>query len=169
VVSVKFIFKVIFFMIFFNLAAFFIAYTGFFPNTIYGDVMYSDSLDNPNELPTAEGMFMNLVTNTNGGIANFSVPILGEVTLTFAGVIGLFTAVGAVIAIATHSMIPIVTALIGIMFTVMYSNSKSLFDAMITDLGGAAQYLMLIFGVGMLIMIILTIMDYAAGQHTTGG
>lgn len=156
----KKIFLFLFFMIFFNIAAFAVSSMNIFPYSIYGDATHYD-LSNSDDLPTAEIMFQRLVTNTNGSVAKFM-----GVELTFSTVILGMATLGGIIAIATKSMTPFVVGLIGSLFVLMYSNSRLIFDQITGNLGGSVQYLVLMIGVGVLILFVITAMDYAAGQSS---
>lgn len=156
----KKIFLFLFFMIFFNIAAFAVSSMNIFPHSIYGDATHYD-LSDSDDLPTAETVFQRLVTNTGGDIAEFM-----GVELTFSAVILGMATLGGIIAVATKSMIPFVVGLIGSLFVLMYSNSRSIFDQIMGNLGGSVQYLVLMIGVGVLLLFVITAMDYAAGQSS---
>lgn len=154
----KKIFIILLWMIFFNVATFAVAALHIFPYSLWGDAT-TYGLDDPNELPTPEQLFERLVTNTNGSIAK----LLGQ-ELRFNHIIVAMAGIGAIVAIATTSMAPFVVGLVGSLFVLMYSNSKTVFDQIASNLGGVTFYIILMIGLGILILFILTAMDYAAGQ-----
>ncbi len=158
------IYKFILFLLFFNMACFFVASTAFFPNTFYGDIVVSDTYDitDPDNLPTPEEMFENFITNTaTGEVASFA----GN-QLTFGYVMGGLILVGLGASFLTKSTTPIAFMLIGLLFTTMWANSKTVLDSLTSNMGGSIQYLLLMFGVGVLILFVITIIDMASGQRS---
>ena len=163
----KFLFKVILFMVFFNLAAFFVAYTNFFDTTIYGDItVYGDDLSNPDNLPSAETIINRIMLN--GGDTVVLVPYL-ELELTWGVLMGSIMGITIALGAITRSPVIVTLGLISTMFLFIYNNSKNSLTAITQNMDVGAQYLVLMLGVGMLIIIVLTIMDYAAGQRSSGG
>jgi len=152
--------------VFFNLAAFFVAYTNFFDTTIYGDITTYGDLSDPNSLPSAETMINRIMLN--GGDTVVLVPIL-ELELTWGVLMGSIMAITIALGAITRSPVIITLGLISTMFLFIYNNSKNSLAAITQNMDVGAQYLVLMLGVGMLIIIVLTIMDYAAGQRSSGG
>lgn len=158
----KFIFKIILFAIFFNISAVMIASTNFFPNTLYGDATtYGLDPEHPETNPTPEVMFTRLITNSNGEAAT-----LWGVTLTFSAIMGTIALLAIGAAIATKSTTPVALGLVGVLFTVMYANSKNSFDSIMANLDSVTWYLGLMVGLGVLIMFVIALMDYASGQRS---
>jgi len=144
------------FMIFFNIAAMFIAYTDFFPNTLYGDTL---GVGEPADMKTAESVF----TTLSGGATLFGYElsfavIMGGLILFSVGV-GIFSKSG---------VIGLAMGLIGFLFVTMWTNSKQALDSITANMDSSVSYLILMVGVGILIMFVITLMDYAAGQRSAG-
>lgn len=155
----KKIFLIVLFMVFFNISAFLVASVGIFPNTLYGDAFYN--IEDTETLPTEQEMFGRLLENTY----TERYELLG-ISLGFWEIMSALAVASIAIAIATKSTAPIAIALVGVMFGVMYMNSRSLFDQITGGLDGSVQYLVLMVGVGILILFVITAMDYAAGQSS---
>lgn len=162
--NMKFFFMVILFVVFFNISAFLIAATGFFPATLYGDVVTYD-LNDPDNLPSPETMLNRLITN--GGDVIKIVP--GVFELRWDVLMGSIVAITIALGALTRSTIPVTLGLITTMFLFIYNNSKNTLSAMTQSMDATVQYIVLMLAVGILIIIVLTIMDYAAGQHSSGG
>jgi hypothetical protein len=149
------------FAIFFNMAMFFIASTGFFPYTFYGDAT-TYNLDDPENLPTPEEMFTRLITNANGEVAQFA-----GLTLTYSTIMGTLIIIGLGASFLAQSTTPLALMLIGSLFTLMWANSKRVIDALAGNLDSSVNYLVLMFAVGVLIIFVITIIDMASGQKST--
>ena len=115
----KTIYKFLYFAIFFNISAFLIAATGFFPaGCLYGDIT-TYNLEDPDSLPTPEQMFTKLVTNPSGQVAKlFGQPI------TFYHIIGIILLFTAASLVVKRSTTTLALGLIGVMYVIMWSNSK---------------------------------------------
>lgn len=161
------------FAIFLNIAIFFIASTGFFPYTLYGDATTFDvddpefDINDPDKLPSADEMFTRLITNSvTGDVASFGIGSF-SITLTFgllmAGIVGLSIAIG----IATKTSNGVSLLIVGLLFTVMWANSKRIIDSIVTGLDSSVNYLILIFLVGVMISFVILIYDTASGQKST--
>lgn len=153
-------FAFIIFMVMFNIAAFMIAATGFFPYSIYGDATNNYDIDDPDNLRSPEEMFDKIVLNSEQEV----VQIAPGYNLTFgvlmASIVGITILVGAI----TRSTIPVTLGIISTMFLFMYNNSKTAFDQILDHLDASAGYIGLMLGLGMLMLCVIVIMDYAAGQ-----
>jgi hypothetical protein len=160
--TLRLIFKILIFFIFFNMGLFFIASTNFFPYTFYGDAT-TYGLDDPDNLPTPDEMFTRLITNSVTG----EVASIGDVQLTFGWIMGGLIIAGLGASYLTHSTQPIALMLIGSLFTAMWANSKRVLDAVASGMGSAVQYLVLMFAVGVLILFVITLVDMASGQKST--
>lgn len=160
----KFFFKIILFMIFFNVACFFVAFTQFFPNTIYGDIfVYGNDLSNPASLPTAETVFNRIIMN---GGETFK---LAGYEITWSVLMGSIVAITILVGALTRSTIVVTIGLISTMFLFIYNNSKNSLQSITQNMDVSAQYFVLMLSLGVLIIIIITIMDYASGQQSSGG
>ena len=159
----KLLFKIILFLIFFQIATFFVAYSNFFPNTIYGDVTSYGDLSDPSSLPTAEVMFNRIVLN-----AGETVEILPRIELTWGVLMGSIVLITIGLGALTRSPIIVTLGLISTMFLFMYNNSKDSIAGITQNMDVSVQYFVLMIGIGILVVIILTIMDYASGQHSGG-
>jgi len=154
-------FKIVIFMVMFNIAAFMIASTGFFPNTIYGDTFeYVDdvNLDDPDNLETPDDMIEQIILNAGEKIVIVGVEITYDIIL--ASIITITIILGAI----TRQTTPITLGLIATMFFFMYINSKRAFDQILDNMDSHAGYVGLMLGLGILILVVIVIMDYAAGQ-----
>ena len=157
------------FAIFLNIAIFFIASTGFFPHTFYGDATTFDiddpeyDINNPDKLPSADIMFTRLITNSvTGDVAN----IFGY-TLTFPILMASIVAISILIGVATKATTGVSLMIVGLMFTVMWANSKCIIDSLTTGLDTSINYLILIFLLGVMISFVILIYDTASGQKST--
>ncbi len=146
-------------MVFFNIAAFAIAATGFFPYTFYGDAVYRD-IDDPDSLLSPEEMLNQIMLNADGEVAT-----IAGVEITFAVLLGSIVSITILIGAVTKSTVPITMGLIVTLFFFMYINSKNVFDRILDNLDVTAGYIGLMLGVGVLIAIIIAVMDYAGGQN----
>lgn len=152
--------KVVIFMVMFNIASFLVSATGFFPYTLYGDATHYAGLSEPGALLTPEGMFNQIILN-----AGEPMKIAGvEIGINWGVLMGSIITIAIVAGAITHSSIPITLGLLASMFLFMYINSKTTFDQMLGHLDQTAQYLGLMIGLMMLIILVVVIMDYAAGQ-----
>ena len=157
------------FFIFLNIAIFFIAATGFFPYSIAGDAFTYDvddpeyDINDPAKLPTADKMFERLITNTvTGNVAN----IYGF-TLTFPILMASIVIISIVIGKVTSTSNGISLMIVGLLFTVMWTNSKRIIDSLASGLDSSVNYLVLIFFVGVMISFVILIYDTASGQKST--
>jgi len=145
------------FMVFFNIAAMFIAYTNFFPNTLYGDTLGVG--DEPRDISTAEAVFSELA----GGVTFFgftlSFGIIMSGLVMFAISVGAFTKSG---------LNGLAVGLVSFLFVTMWANSKQALDSITANMDSSINYIVLMIGVGILIMFVITLMDYAAGQRSGG-
>ena len=162
-------FQIMMFAIFLNIAIFFIASTGFFPHTFYGDATTFDiddpeyDINNPDKLPSADIMFTRLITNSvTGDVAN----IFGY-TLTFPILMASIVAISILIGVATKATTGVSLMIVGLMFTVMWANSKRIIDSLTTGLDTSINYLILIFLLGVMISFVILIYDTASGQKST--
>lgn len=159
----KLLFRIVLFMLFFNIAAFMVSAMNIFPNSLYGDATHYN-LDDPTNLPTPEQMFDNLLLNNRMEITK----IIGF-DLEWNIIIGGILVVVAAVAALTHSSGIISIGFTATMFVFMYTNSKSLFDGLAADMGHMTGYIALMLGLGVFVLVIITIMDYASGQTSAGG
>lgn len=151
----------ILFAVFFNIAAVFVAATGFFPNTLYGDAFHIGT--DASNLPAAEILWNAFVLTPGGTI----ISLWGN-SLTFKVVMALGVVLAVGIGFLTKGTNTIAMALVGYVFFTMYTNSKTLFDTMLSNMDSIVQYLALMVGVGVLIMFVILMMDYASGQAKAG-
>lgn len=167
-------YRIIFFMIFFNIAAVMIASTGFFgPNVLYGDVRYAQiegtSVPDPTKLRNPEAMFDHLIF---GSTITIDILIIHETwTINWAWILGSLLVAAIIIAWAVGSLAPLAIGIVTSLFILMYTNSKTLFDKILTefDSTGIIGYVGLMIGVGILLVILLTIMDISTGHQNARG
>jgi len=165
-------FQILIFAVFFNIALFFIASTGFFPYTFYGDATTYDVEDinnpeldikDPDRLPSPDKMFERLAYNT----VEEKLASYGGFDLTYGviivGIVGLSLAIGAI----TKSSSAVSLLLVGALFTLMWANSKRIIDSLITGLDSSVNYLVMMFLLGMMISFIILLYDTASGQKST--
>jgi len=162
-------FQIMIFAIFLNISIFFIASTGFFPHTFYGDATTYDvddpeyDINDPDKLPSADQMFTRLITNSvTGGVAN----IYGY-TLTFPVLMASIVLISIAIGWATKTSNGVSLMIVGLMFTVMWSNSKRIIDSLTTGLDSSINYLILMFLIGVMISFVILLYDTASGQKST--
>ena len=157
------------FAIFLNIAIFFIASTGFFPYTFYGDATTYDvddpefDINDPDKLPTADAMFTRLITNSvTGNVAN----IYGF-TLTFGILMASIVLISIVIGRVTSTSNGVSLLIVGLMFTVMWANSRRIINSLVSGLDSSVNYLILMFLLGVLISFVILVYDTASGQKST--
>lgn len=162
----KWIFRILFFAILFNISLFFIASTGFFPYTVTGDAFEKTGKDlsDPDSasFPTPWEVFKQYITNGFGNL-----PVLGTNTVLNIGVIfGAFAAIGLVAGYISQGSGPIIASIsiIGIIFYLMWANSKDVIYTATEGLSSSVNYLILMMLFGALMMFVITAMDYASGQ-----
>lgn len=168
-------FQILIFFVFFNIAVFFIATTGFFPpgTTLYGDTTTFDvddpeyDINNPDKLPTPDEMFTRLITNSvTKKVAGFHIGVF-SIELTYGilmiGIVGLSIAIG----LATRTSNGVSLLIVGLMFTVMWANSNTIIDKAIKGLDSSVNYLVLMFLLGVMISFIILLYDTASGQKST--
>jgi len=153
----KLLFKIILFMIFFNISALMITAMNIFPagTTLYGDAVY-DAKD-PNHIPSAEDMFSNLLTNMNN-------PIISGLGITYTAIMFAIVTFGIVVSFLTKDAKLVATGIIATVFVIMFANSKALFENMLKSTSNIVGYLALMIGVGVLIIFVITAMDYVTAQ-----
>lgn len=162
-------FQILIFAVFFNIALFFIAATGFFPYTFYGDATTYDvddpeyDINDPDKLPSADEMFNRLAYNTvEGKLASYA-----GVDLTYGviivGIVGLSLLIGAI----TKSSSAVSLLLVGSLFTLMWANSKRIIDSLVSGLDTSVNYLVVMFLLGMMISFVILLYDTASGQKST--
>jgi len=145
------------FLIFFNIAAALIAYTDFFPNTLYGDAL--DIGDNPISTDTAYTVFSNI---------GAAIPFL-DYKLSFGIIMGVLLLFMISVGKYTNSGLQGMAAgLVAFLFVAMWANSKQALDSIIGSMDSSISYIVLMISVGILIMFVITLMDYAAGQRSAG-
>ena len=162
-------FQILIFAVFFNIALFFVASTGFFPYSFYGDATTYDIEDpeldikDPDRLPSPDKMFERLAYNTVeeklASYAGFDLTY----GVIIVGIVGLSLAIGAI----TKSSSAVSLLLVGALFTLMWANSKRIIDNLISGLDTSVNYLVLMFLLGMMISFIILLYDTASGQKST--
>jgi len=152
------IFRFVLFAALFNIALIFIASTGWFgTNTLYGDTFVD-----VDEQTTAEALFNIMVLKPAG-----TTPSLFGVELTFTGLMVGLIGASVVVGFLTKSGLAIISVgLVGYLFIALYANSTEAFYKITNNLGSSVTYLVLMVGLGVLIMFVITLMDYASGQHS---
>lgn len=159
--------KFILFSILFNLAAFFIASTGWFPNTLYGSAMGNLELTDTASLAGPQDIFMQMLINNvnNNPINFFAVPLIN-----FSVLVGVFVGAALLTATVTKGGGPVIIgmAVISVLFYTMYANSKTFFDHLISNFPAQVNYIAIMIGFGLLFMFIILIADFASGQKSTG-
>ena len=162
-------FQIMIFAIFLNISLFFIASTGFFPYTFYGDATTFDvddpefDINDPDKLPSADEMFTRLVTNSLTG----EVSSYAGVTLTYSVLMASIVIISIIIGVATKTSNGVSLLIVGLMFTVMWSNSKRIIDSLLTNLDSSVNYLVLMFLLGVMISFVILLYDTASGQKST--
>lgn len=156
----KLLFKIILFMIFFNISALMITAMNIFPagTTLYGDVTY-DATD-PNHVPSAEEMFTKLM----GGMNNPIIPGVSGSLNTYTAVLFAIVTFGIAITIITKDAKLVAAAILATVFVIMFANSKTLFENLAKGATPVVGYLSLMIGLGVLIIFIITTMDYVSTQ-----
>jgi len=164
-------FQIIYFAVFFNIALFFIAATGFFPHTFAGDAFTYDiddpeyDINDPSKLPPSDEILNRLwINSATGEVAE--VPYLG-ITITYGYLMLSIVTIGVAIAIVAHSLVPVGLMIVGLLFTVMWANSHDIIYKLTTNLDSSINYLILMFLVGVMISFVILLYDTASGQKST--
>lgn len=164
----KKIYVFILFGILFNIATFFIASTGWFPNTLYGDAVTDINLDDPESLSSGEDVFLRMVKNDVGAnlIANLlkidataSFGILLAGFITSAAIIGWFSK-GSGTTIVGMSII-------AYLFYTMFVNSKNFFNSLLSDLPAQTNYIVVMVIFCLLFSFIVLMADFSSGQKSS--
>lgn len=167
----KTMFYILLFMVLFNIAAVAVASTNFFgSNVLYGNIV-SDDPTQPLSAPEVvlESLWRNPVDNS---LPSYTIPYLNIGLAVFSWsflTIGIFLfalLIGRVMH-ATPSIIA--AAMVGSIFLLMYTNSKSVFEQITGSLDPIANYLVLMIGVAFFFIALITIMDYISGQNAASG
>lgn len=159
------VYKFILFALLFNLAAFFVASTNWFPNTLYGNAVSDLSLDDPATLSSGEDIFMRMLQNDAG--ANPIASWLGlDATATFAALMIGFIGGTIILGIVAKGggMTVAGMAIVSFLFYTMYANSKNFFDSLVSNLPEQTTYITAMIAFGLLFMFIILIGDFASGQ-----
>jgi len=161
-------FKFILFALLFNFAAFFIASTGWFPNTLYGNAVSDLSLNDPATLSSAEDIFMRMVENDVGAniIANaIGLGTTASFALLMAGFIGGSALIGWLSKGSGTTIVGM--AVVSYLFYTMYVNSKTFFDNLLSNMPAQVSYITVMILFGMLFMFILVLIDFSSGQRSS--
>ena len=161
------VYKFILFSILFNLAAFFIASTGWFPNTLYGDAIGDLSLDDPATMSSAEDIFMRLIENDIGAnIISNALGLTGAVSFTIL-IIGFIAGAAILGWLSKGSGTTIVgMAIVAYLFYTMFSNSKNFFNSLIGNFPPQVNYIVVMIIFGLLFSFIVLMSDISSGQKS---
>lgn len=154
----KLLFKIILFAIFFNISTLMVAAMHIFPagTILYGDVIYN--ADDPNHLPSADDMFSNLINNTQ-------IPVIGHIgKIGFTSLLLVIFGVGIALTFITKDPKIIASMLVGTLFYMMYCNSTSFIENMSKSTGPLTGYIVLMISLGIIILFLITLMDYLTTQ-----
>jgi hypothetical protein len=154
----KKLYKFMFMLAFLQGVIVFVNVMNIFPYTFY-DTAEVPSIDNPDDLPDAETWFISMFAPD---LEIFEVPILDALSI-----LSVFLGIGVICGIAMKgSFIPVVLAFQGYMVFTMIINSRSFFDKLLTNWGTPALlYLVLIFGLGIIMLFIVTILETASHSN----
>jgi len=160
------VYKFILFALLFNVSAFFIASTSWFPNCLGGDAMSDISLDDPASLSTSEDVFLRMIENDAG--TNFIADRLGldAVGTFYALIIGFIG--GSVILgwLSKGSGMQIVgMSIVAFLYYILFMNSKGFVIRLLDNFPDQVNYIVIMIGISMLFMFIILIGDYASGQR----
>jgi len=157
--------KITLFMILFNVATFFIASTGFFSNAFYGDAVGELTLDDEAHLADPGNIIFTMASNS-GETLGVSLGFLGEAG-TFAALVLIILGLGGALTYFTQQSAFIAIPIAGILFFNLYANSKSLLNAISANFPSQVNYLILMFGICMLFMFIIYLIDIPSGQKSS--
>lgn len=173
----KLLYKFVFFMIFFNISAGLVASLNIFSNCLYSDVFGQINPNDPDSIQNisawdsiVENVWSNPVT---GVLPNVSLTIpwidIHVATFDFSWVqvtAGLFIIAAIVAFLIKAPPTIIIIPIIGSLFYFMFVNSKSIFIDITDSMDLRVGYMVLMIGIGFSLLIIITIMDYIAGQQS---
>jgi len=153
-------YRILLFMIFFNVAAIMIAATSFFgPNCLYGDISYAKE---NNQIRSPEDAFNHLIAGSNLTIDLKIVEY--TIDINWGWLLGGLLFFTILIAWKIGDITPVGIGLLITMFIMMFNNSKNLFDSILTHLDSTAGYVGLMIGLGVMFAIVITIMDIITKQ-----
>ena len=167
----RLVFKFILFGLLFNLAAFFIASTGWFRNTLFGNAVSTLSLNDPTTLSSAEDIFLRMLANNVD--ANPIVSWLGldgwAAAASFGVLVAGFVTVSVIAGIVSKgggtSMIGM--AIVSMLFYTMYASSRTFFDNLLENFPEQTNYITVMVAFGILFIFIVVIADFSSGQKST--
>lgn len=150
-------------MALFQVAALFIASTGFFPNALYSDAFNIG--EDPENLKTADQVFAALIADP---VTKGPIKILGNSVGGFTALVIILVTIGGVAVAVTKQASMLSIPIIGLLFYSMWANSRTVFESLASGLDSSVNYLIIMIGLGMLIMFVITLLDYLSGQHAGG-
>lgn len=149
----KAIYKLVLFFAILQVVAPMVTVMNIFPTTLYSDIELG-SMDDPNSLPTAEELFSMLFAPDD--------TIFGLPTISLYVVMIAFTTLGTGIAIVTKSWVPVVITLLGWSVVPMINTSRTFFEKILYTWNAPSLiYLALIFGLGIIILLVITAIETA--------
>ena len=166
-------FQILLFAVFFNIALFFIAATGFFPpgTVVYGDSFTYDiddpeyDINDPSRLPPPNEILERLYTNSIT-VKIGTIPLV-NIDLTYVTLMASIVTIGVIIGVATKSLVPISLMLVGVMFTMIWANSHDVIYKLTTGMDSSINYLILMFLIGVMLLFVILIFDTSSGQKST--
>ena len=129
---------------------------GIFPYTFYSDTEIQN-VYSITPTSTAEGIFSIML------VPNIDFLGVTDQAITISLVVGVFTIAGAAVAIVTHSFAPVIISFMGYCFFVMMTKSMGFVQKIFNNFGGTEMiYLGLLIGIGIVIIVIITIVETPA-------
>lgn len=151
------IYRIVVFTVFFNLACIFVAATDWFGDSVFYGSVFKDIDANSGATETFNAIFSHGAPF--GSIWGYDITLFGlfVTILAVVGVVGL---------VSKQSPQIFGMFMVGAVFLTMYVNSADLMYKILHEFDSIVNYLGLILGVGVLIMLVMTLMEYATGQSS---
>ena len=146
-------YKMIIFLAMFQMTTLVIAGINVFPE---GTTLYSDlDLNTLSSYASDPISILSYLFLPSGGVGTFTLT-----DFTLSALIILIVLGGSAVAIATHSYVPAVLAILGISFIPMVMRSLSFFERLFTQWDSVAiTYLFIMIGLGVLMMFVFMIIE----------
>lgn len=163
----KTIYKIVIFLAMFQVVVLMVNATGIFPEDgiLYSDIDQDELIAASND----PGALFSILFTPKG---SFNILGLTEITLSSVDavlIIGAIIGIGSVVAVATHSYLPVVLAVFGIVLLPMIANSMSFFNGLMRNINNTnVTYLTVVLGLGVLIIIIITILEMPVHGRSGG-
>jgi len=163
----KTIYKIVIFLAMFQVVVLMVNATGVFPSdgTFYSDIEQNELQEAGND----PGALFSILFTPKGSFSVLGITEIELSSVDAAAIIGIIIGVGSLVAIATHSYLPVVLAVFGIILLPMIANSMTFLSGLMRKWDSASMtYLSVVLGLGVLIIIIITILEMPVHGRSGG-